>query len=575
MIYHLSKQFIQLALSVLCALFFVIPAVVDAATLRVSPDTGVYGTGQTISAKVVINTDGKPVNAAEGQITFNPKELQVLSVSRGSSIFSLWTEEPNYSNAAGTVTFGGGSPQGYTGSQGTVVTITFKALAAGTPKVVFAQGSVLAADGLGTNVLTSMKGASYTISADATVPEAEYIAPQNTPTIPLVTSRTHPDQKQWYRETAASLSWTVPSDIVAVRTLLDTNPSSVPTIVYEERLTEKQLSDLPQGISYFHVQFKNGNGWGKVAHYRLAIDSEPPMDFTLKLINGTEEPSVSKKTFSFSVTDTSPIVKYKIQIDGGEPFDFVDSDGVKQYTLEAQGPGHHSISVEAFDSVGFGRVATFSFDVEAFEAPVFTEYPERLPTTVIPALKGTTRPTATVEVTLRDRNGTAVVGEVLSSETGDFTFVPTAKLPVGVYELQAIATLDTGAQSLPSQPITIIVEESSLTKAGTLVLNTLSVLVPTIALLFLLGFGMWYLWHRLRAWKRYILKETKEAEYRLAVEFDAITAHLQERVEQLKKTKRGKLSAEETTLIDDLTHDIDRARDRILKEISDIDNIVQ
>ena len=104
-------------------------------------------------------------------------ELSVVSVSKGS-IFNLWTSEPSFSNSAGTVSFGGGSPAGYTGSAGTVMTIRFKALSAGKTNVRFKSGSVLAADGLGTNVLSSMGSAAFTIAANdvPAIPEETTVA---------------------------------------------------------------------------------------------------------------------------------------------------------------------------------------------------------------------------------------------------------------------------------------------------------------------------------------------------------------------------------------------------------------
>ena len=169
----------------LAALFFIVQtSFSEAATLRVNPGTGVYSVGNVFTVSVLVNTDGSSVNAADWQLSFNPKELQVVNASRGGSIFNLWTEEPSFSNSAGTVSFGGGSPSGYKGSGGNVMSVTFKTLAAGTPKINFKSGSILAADGLGTNILTGMSGGTYTVSAQVSNPEPEYIAPANTPKAP-------------------------------------------------------------------------------------------------------------------------------------------------------------------------------------------------------------------------------------------------------------------------------------------------------------------------------------------------------------------------------------------------------
>jgi hypothetical protein len=172
-----------------------------ASTLSLSPATGVYTTGSTFSVRVVVNTKGAPINAADGTLTFNPKELQVVSVSRTSSIFNLWTTEPTFSNAAGTITFSGGSPTGYTGGSGTVMSVTFRTLGAGSPRVSLSSGSVLAADGRGTNVLTSMGSGAYTVSAVSENPEPEviieFVPPANTPAAPKISSDTHGNPDGW------------------------------------------------------------------------------------------------------------------------------------------------------------------------------------------------------------------------------------------------------------------------------------------------------------------------------------------------------------------------------------------
>ncbi len=408
----------------------------EAATLKVSPNTGVYTVGKPFTVSLQLNTDGKPVNAADGQISFNPRELQVVGVSRGSSIFNLWTEEPKFSNTAGTVSFGGGSPTGYKGSGGTILTVTFKALGAGTPKINFTSGSILAADGLGTNILTSMNGGSFTITAVLDSPAPEYVAPANTPQAPVITSETHPNPELWYKEKTARLSWKLPEDVIAIRTLLDESKGSVPTVVYDERFSTKNLDDLPEGVSYFHIQFKNKEGWGRITHYRIGVDTEAPTGFSIK--EEVSSDTASSQTLVFTLQDISPITEYKIQIDGNEPFIFKDEKFSKKYNLAILSPGHHTVIVEAFDSAGNSTAATHSFEMEAFEKPVFTEFPSRINTEVIPAIKGTTRPNAHVAIQMTHAEDGSVVNPeydsfaIKSNEKGEFVFIPNSKFERGV-----------------------------------------------------------------------------------------------------------------------------------------------
>ncbi len=570
---HLAAKLFLQALIVFCVWSSLV-SFASAATLRLSPETGVYTAGATFTASILLNTQGKPVNAADAQLSFNPKEISVVSVSKGNSIFNLWTLEPTFSNSAGTISFGGGSPAGYTGSNGTIMSITFRATSAGTPKVTFKSGSVLAADGLGTNVLTSMNGGTYTVQAKTDAPAPEYVPPANTPAAPKVISATHADEKAWYKETTAKLAWQIPSGITTVRTLLDDEPSTIPTIVYEEPITSREIANLSQGTSYFHIQFKNADGWGRVTHFALNVDSEPPSEFSITEAEGIDATNPTR-TLLFAIKDVSPITKYGIQIDGGESNEYTDSEHTNQYVVPTLPPGHHTVVVEAFDSAGNTRVASYSFDVSSFEAPIFTEHPERVNSGVIPALRGTTRPNARVEVTVMD--GDRSVGEYTtqSDAEGKFVFIPIEPLPLGVYDIHAVAFDQYGAMSQPSQSVRMIVEEPGYIAIGSFVVSVLSVLVPLIALILLLIFGTWYLYHHLRSWRRRVMSETLEAEDKLRTEFDMIIANLHTNVEALKESRKTKLTKAELALIDDIERDLGTAQAKIRKEIADIEDVVQ
>ncbi len=570
-------------LSCVCIAFYFFPVVaLEAATLRINPNTGVYTVGKQFTVTVGLNTDGKSVNAADGQISFNSRELQVVQINRNNSIFNLWTEEPAYSNTAGTISFGGGSPSGYKGTSGSIVSIVFRALGAGTPKLNFTSGSVLAADGLGTNILTSMSGATFTIAAETDSPAPEYIPPANTPQAPVITSLTHPDQTAWQRETTSKLSWKVPSDVVAVRTLLDSNPGSIPTIVYESQLSEKLLDSLPQGISYFHVQFKNASGWGRIAHYKLLIDSEPPQQFEIS--EDTASSTQGPKTLLFSYEDISPILEYKIQIDGKEPFIFKDETNSKKYTLDSISPGYHTVTVEAFDSAGNTAIASHSFTIDAFEKPKFTDVPSRINTGVVPVFKGITVPNATVFIEIQNTsNGTVFTSspnsendayKIMADESGVFVFIPDNAFERGVYTILAYAQDSYGRMSERSDESRFVVEEPGYIMLGNVVINVLSVLIPLVALGVLLIFGTWYLWNKLVRWKQRVQKETKEAEESLKRELHLLMTNLHKNVDVLKEFKKGKLSKQESDLITQIELDAKHALTKVGKEIEDIEDSI-
>ncbi len=548
-----------------------------AATLSVSPGTGVYAAGQTFTARVVVNTSGANINAAEGTLSFKPGELSVVSVSKGT-IFNLWTAEPSFSNTAGTISFSGGTPTGYTGSNGTVLSVTFRTKGAGSPRVNFANGSVLAADGRGTNVLTGMNGGSFTVTAETSSPTPEtvieYVPPANTPAAPSVTSGTHPDQALWYKEKTARLSWSLPSGVTAVRTLLDERSSSVPTRVYDTPIDSIELS-LEEGVQYFHVQFKNADGWGKVTHYRLAVDTLAPTRFELSLPADVDLSNPIQTLVASTADATSKVLKFKVQIDGAEPIEIIDTENTGTITLPSLTPGYHTVVVEAFDEAGNSTIGSLSFTILAFDKPVFTEVPSVISAGVIPVFKGATRPNAEVIVTFSRVGANPIDTSVRSDANGAFTFIPDTALQEGVYDITARAVDQYGAQSEMSDPVRVAVQAPGYLRVGSFLVNVLSVLVPLIALSGLLLVTFVYTVRRTRRMRRGVAREAHEVVTVLEREFGSLATLIAQSSQSLQASRKtGKLTKAEDEFFTELTAALTTAQATIVKEVTDVEDIV-
>lgn len=567
-------------MTVMC-LYFWLTTVVQAATLGLSPNTGVYTTGATFTVSVVVNTEGQAINAIDGSLSFNPSELSVVSVTRAGSIFNLWTTEPTFSNAAGTISFGGGlPPPGYTGARGTVMSVTFRVNAAGTKRVSFSEASVLAADGRGTNVLSSMGSGTYTVTAATSAPAPErvieYVAPANTPGLPQITSSTHSDPQGWYQTQVAELSWTLPAGVTAVRTLLNESPTSVPTNVYDTPISEITLDDLPDGESYFHLQFRNADGWGQVAHYRLAVDTEAPESFSISMPEEADMTQPEQSLIVAAEDSTSPITRYLVQLDGGEPLEYSELEDGGLITLPAVEPGYHTVVVEAFDAAGNSITQSLSFTVTSFTAPEITEYPQTLNEGVIPVIRGTTKPGAKVLVRLQKIGFEVGEYEVTANNEGVFTYIPEAALSRGTYELQVRATDSAGAVSELSAPVRIAVQPPGYITIGGLLISVMSVLVPLLAmaivLLLLLGFG----YRRVRSWRRGVTVETAEALTILNSEFLQLAAMLESETNAVKESRKSKkLTAAESHLTSSMMVALEEAQTRVKKEITDVQRVIK
>lgn len=549
----------------------------DAASLSLTPNTGVYSVGQTFTARVVVNTDGETINAADGTFSVTSGGLEIVAVNSGNSIFNLWTEEPTVSN--GAVSFSGGAPSGYSGRSGTLFTVTMRASSAGSKRVQWQSGSVLAADGRGTNVLSGMNGSTYTVSAPQASPEPEvieYVPEANTPAAPNLSSPTHPDAEAWYQATEATVSWSVPAGVTAVRTAVNQDPRAVPGEVADSVISELSVADLPDGESYAHVQFQNEDGWGTIARYRLAVSTEAPRNVSAELL---PEADLTQPTQDLVITvgsSTAPVTEALVQIDGGEPESFAISGASSTITLPTLEAGYHTLAVEVQDAAGNGSVVTLSFTITAFAAPEFASVPNEILDSTIPVFRGTTRPGATVTVTLRSLgNDTVRTYEVTSDADGVFTAIPERSLPVGVYELTAVAADSSGAVSESSTAARFVVQQPGYLAVGGFVINILSTFVTLLALVLLLvGLG-WYGWYYLHRLRRRVRRESSEAHTMLQNEFGTLRETLDEQTTTLAGSRKSKqLTKAEQQLVDAVREQLAESEARVEKEIADVEAIV-
>jgi hypothetical protein len=135
-----------------------------AAGLSFSPLSGSYNVGDTIETRIVLSSSDQSANAVSATISF-PKDLLTLSsISKNNSIISLWPTEPSYSNVSGTADMEGIILGGYQGKNGTILLLSFKAKAAGNATIKFTTSSILANDGLGSNILSTTDKASFNIT---------------------------------------------------------------------------------------------------------------------------------------------------------------------------------------------------------------------------------------------------------------------------------------------------------------------------------------------------------------------------------------------------------------------------
>ena len=364
--------------------------------LTLSQSTGSYSAGQTFNATIRAVPNGSNVNAVESTLSFDPAVLSVVNVSRDGSVFTLWTTEPTFSNSAGTIEFGGGSPSPFT-STSNLLTVTFRAVAAGDVTVSFDDASVLAADGLGTDVFENATPANYTITAATTpqpTPEPEPTTPSegvdadedgeaiifgDPPRPPEIGSQMFLDPDLWYSETDGVFTWTLPFDVNAVAIEISNDPENVPQdnedAIIDPPVEEFVVNDelVSDGVQYVSVNFQNQVGWGAVTNRKLQIDTTPPEPFAINVQNGNTQSAFP--TLRFEANDiTSGIDYYEMTIADNEPVRITPDEAQLGYLMGELEDGTYTVKVEAVDMAGNVRESSVPVLIDAgWIAPVEVE----------------------------------------------------------------------------------------------------------------------------------------------------------------------------------------------------------
>jgi len=387
--HRVSQTFLCVLFLITLFLFFT--ASVEAATLQLNPGSGSFGNGQTFTAVVRVQPAGAKINAVEATLKFDPTALAVVTVNRDGSAFSLWTVEPSFSNSAGTITFGGGSPTPFS-TASNLMNVTFRTLKEGSAAVSFSTASVLAADGQGTNVYQSSPAANFTVAAASTSapPTPTPVTPPSNSTsealifgdplrAPEVGSAAFIDSEVWYKSTEGLFTWTLPLDVNALAIEIATSSDNVPNLntdalyeppIDEFRITKEMLID---GIQYFSIRFKNQVDWGVTLNRKLQIDATPPLAFDIDIRMNTTPSSFPLVVFE-ARDETSGVAYYELTITDKETFRVTPDEAKLGYLLSELEDGTYTVKIVAYDQAGNIRVSTKPVLITAgWVKPVVTE----------------------------------------------------------------------------------------------------------------------------------------------------------------------------------------------------------
>lgn len=561
------------------SIFLTAPFFASADTLYLSPAGGSYAAGKTFTVRVYVSSINQSINAVSGVVTYPQDKLQIVSVSKADSILTLWTEEPSFSNSSGKINFEGVVPNpGYMGSAGSILTINFKAVGQGAATVKFDSGSVLANDGSGTNILKNVGSASFTLGSspvpteiqNQTPPTVEEADP-NTPKAPLVTSSDFPDNKSWYNKSSGTFKWGVTDDITAARLLVGKLPKVNPTVVYSPAIASKDITDLEDGVWYFHVQLKNKAGWGAVTHHAFKVDTTKPDSFTIKAISSVDTTDPQPR-FAFSATDgMSGINHFSVVIDGAEPLVWRD-DGSGIYETPVLPPGKHTLVVRAYDEADNYAVASVDFAIAPIETPRIDSYTETVATEIPLSISGTALPHTTIYITLKNDRLDPVKFTAKTDGNGKFSVLYDKEIPRGAYRMTAFAEDKRGAQSEPSLEKIVTSRAAWLASLGGTIVNMLAIFVPIAALAFALIYMGVHVVHKIMRFRRNVRREIHEIENTIEKAFSLLKEDVEDSIRLLEHTKnKRKLTEEEDKIIERFRQNLADAEKVIKKEIRDVE----
>lgn len=486
---------------ILACIASLLPGKIFAATFTLSPSAGSIGTGDTFDVAIKIDTSGASVNGAQATLTYPSRVLEAVKAVEQGSVFEFWLQDPIIDNAAGSVSFAAGSANGYSGGSLHVLKVTFRAKAAGEADLSILDGTITSNDGTGKNIFSvspgtkviasSVSAAATSVAATTTPPAVPPVTlikrtptPSETlPIKPAVSVPLYPDPEAWYNVSQIfTAKWPLPPDISNVATLLDKNPNSEPK-KGEGLFDNKSFGALSDGIWYLHVQFANSAGWGKVFHYRIAVDTMPPASFIPAATPALKGESARLSLEYSTVDQLSGVDSYFIRTGSASPVKTTSTS----MDLAPLGPGKTRISVVARDKAGNETSWTDEAEVAPLASPVLGEYSR---TAYVAegafSVSGSSLPGSRISLEVRKESGEVVWGgNTIANEKGEWSMLVGYPFVSGKFSLAVVAKDAQDRMSYPvfSDTITaklrpiLVVGDMEITSEGLFLLFALTVLV--------------------------------------------------------------------------------------------------
>ncbi len=461
---------------IVCLVLFLFPPLFASAdgTLSMLPNLGTYRVYDDVTVRVVASSGGAAVRAVSARLSFNPNDFTVTHVFTDDSVISSWMEKPTVNQELGEIRFEGWMATSTPLDRTTVLTLRIRPERTGESVLRFETGEIVAHDATGSNVLTGFISGRYRILpedfaeevnneedivfTDSTFQNSGEVLGEATLASSRITltSPTHLSEDGWYSATSAVLYIAAHPEARDLWLGLSKNPYAPPTVAYEEVIREKSISEIEEGVTYFHAEVTDPTG-RTTGRYRLQTDRTPPVvDRIAEMFR--EDASDPNIILEVHATDTiSAISKYEVAVGGGAPI-AVPFDTSERLTVRMPAQGEHVLHVSVVDRAGNRASELVRVFVDYLPAPVLFLKSQDLAEGKKARIDITTVPHGQVTISLAQEGRESLVETVQVDSSGVVQYSTPTFFSPGIYHIAVIASDDRGAVSRSAEPLVLTVE---------------------------------------------------------------------------------------------------------------------
>lgn len=319
------------------------PYTIYNSTMGFYPDSDVLIAMAPQEIGIQITTGGEEINAAQASIKYDPTQIRIEDIIMDNSFCNQqFVIEKTIDNDNGVATIACIKEGGFSADKTLLAELLIQPLRLGETTLQFIDNtSVLANDGVGTNVLRKVTNGSYQFIATS----SDNITNNGV----ILFSYSHPNTTRWYNKKNVHVEWINFEDYKDFKFSFDQSPNTVPDGRQTTNKTSVDFKVTDDGVYYFHLTPLSSKDAAKTTHLRILVDTTPPIPVNIQM-SATEIKTNDVLLLKFiGVEDTmSGLQKnFYIQFDNGTWFPTVSTISIP--FLEA---GNHKISVRVFDNAG-------------------------------------------------------------------------------------------------------------------------------------------------------------------------------------------------------------------------------